>query len=121
MKVRGLTYSILHDGKIGFEEGSTKIDKSIHFFFTFSASRRVYKPDFTPNLLWLLQKPSSHFTQFKTLLLGNLKKKLLKFVPFVRVESLQMIFHKREKQYSFNLDYFFLEQKDDIQQLVIFL
>lgn len=121
MKVKGLTYSILKDGKISFEEGSDKIDKSIYFFFNFSNYRRVYKPHFSPDLMWLLQKPSSRFTQFKTLILGSLKKKLLQVVPFVTVKSMQMIFYKTEKQYSFNLEYTFEEQKDEIQQLVIFV
>lgn len=86
--VRGLTHRfVIKNGKFQLTQGRNKIRDNIRMLMSFDTVARIYYDDFCPRLMFLLQKPGSTVAQYKTLVLGRLKKIIVQYVPYVKVNT----------------------------------
>ena len=87
---RGLTTEFnLDDGKFLLSDGVEKARDGIKFYTIFDKFR-VYVSDFKSNFVSLLQKPASYIQANSTILLGVYRKGLEKYVPNVKVRSIDV-------------------------------
>ncbi len=120
--LKGLSHKfILDSGKFALTTAQDKVKDDMHFFLIFNKVARVYTPDYNPGLGWYVQKPASALEQFKILLLGNLKKKILLFVPYVNVTSLSSYYDRNLKMNAVEVNFTFTSDPTIPQQQVVFL
>ncbi len=111
----------LTNGKFTLSSGESKMRDNLSFFMSFTRTRRIYFPDYTPDLSWLIQSSSSRILQYKALFLGTLKNKILTYVPDIIVSSLNSVFLREEKEYVVTINFSYATPEAEIQQLVIFI
>lgn len=88
--------------------GEKKAEDSVNMMVSFIGWFRIYKQDFVPDVLWMLQKPTSILHTFKTLILGKLLRAFDKHVPFIRVEKINVVYDLRDrKQLGIVLQYYY--------------
>lgn len=97
----------LKNGKFELTEGLPKVRDNMFFLTSFSFRHRVYHPDFTTGLAAMIQKATSTIETYKVLLLGRLKRALVKYIPNVTVESmdLQYLRSDADKKYTLVIAY----------------
>lgn len=93
--------------KFSLVGGEVKANDNLLFIFKFIGFFRVYKSDFPPDLLWLLQKPVSTVLAFKTLILGNLIKTLTKYHPWIKLDGVNLDYDRinAPKDFILGIDY----------------
>jgi hypothetical protein len=122
LMVKGLSHKFtLNNGTLTFKQGQEKVKDDLHFFLLFNGVPRVYIPDYDPGLNWYIQKPASALEQFKVLILGNLKKKILLYVPKVNVESLSSYYDRAQKLNAVEVNFTYTSDPTITQQQVVFL
>ncbi len=120
--LKGLSHKfILNNGKLALTTSQNKVKDDLHFFLIFNRVARVYFPNYDPGLSWYIQKPASSLEQFKVLLLGNLKKKILLYVPNVNVDSLSSYYDRNQKMNAVEVNFTFTSDPSIPQQQVVFL
>ena len=102
----GLSYKFkLKQGRFSLTTGEEKVRDNLSFFMSFVSGYRIYMPDFSPDLLSLLQKPVSMVEQFKVLILGKLKIKVNRYIPEIYINSMGFEFIRSVKQYAIYVDF----------------
>ncbi len=90
-KNKGISQNfILEEGKFLLEGGPDKALDGIYFWLSFSGFYRVYAEDFPPEILQLLQSTTSYVQAMKGLILGRLQESAEKYLPFVRVNQMNL-------------------------------
>ena len=79
----------LEKGKFILTEGVERSRDAIWFYCIFDKFR-VYVSDFGANIGYLLQRPISMLILNKTIIFGNLKSGIQKFIPNVAVTNLDI-------------------------------
>lgn len=116
-KDSGLTYDFkLEKGSFTFENGTDKKRKDLMFFMCFHFISRIYRPNFDPNVIWVLQKPASYVRNLKVLLLGNLSTKILSFIQNINILSTNLSYDRSEKEYSLFLEYSYITELESEEQ-----
>lgn len=109
----GLPYrfSLTETGAFKLIGGGTKAQDGLAMMLTFIGWHRTYYPDFSPDVLWLLQKPTSMVESFKTVILSRFVRAINKYIPTINVEkiNIQYDYTDRKKfgtaiQYTYNLE-----------------
>lgn len=119
---QGLTHRfILDKGKFTFTAAGEKVKSDLHFFLVFNHVKRVYLPEYDPELHWYLQRTSNDLDQYRTLMLGNLQKKIIQFVPYIKINSLDAWFERRNKSYGVLVNFMFQQDPEKPLQTVIFI
>lgn len=114
---KGLSHRFsLKNGRFVLTEGSTKVKDNYHFFMTFDTVSRIYYSDFQPKLLWLIQKPSSTVNTLKGIILGRMKKVLLKYIIDAQIRSIELQQFRAggEKGIEIKIDYIYTG-KDNVE------
>lgn len=119
--MKGLSQNFqLVGGRFQFTADEAKAKDGLDFFMQFNFVSRIYNPDFTPGLLWILQKPYSMVLSAKNLLLGSLQRKILQYVPMITIDSLDTLYDKNNKEYAILVNYQF-DGDDTIYSNVTFI
>lgn len=123
MSAVGLSWNMkLEEGKVVLSGGADKARDNMLFLLNFNYIRRIYLRGFTPNLEWLLQKPTSLLIQLKALILGNLKSKVNTYVPTVIMRGIDVDYSRARKMYLIGVRYNFNEELDaEPQDVVTFI
>lgn len=89
MNDTGLSHKFtLSAGKLAFGSGQEKAQDDLGFYLGFIGWFRTYTEDYPPDVLNLVQKPTTAINQYKTLTLGKLQQSLRLYVPLIKVNSL---------------------------------
>lgn len=119
---KGLSFKFkISNGRFILTEGEPKVRDNIAFFMSFLTSSRVYFPDFSPELLWLIQKPSSTVFQLRTLILAKLKNKLSRYIPEIAINRIGLDYIRSQKQYAFYLDFTYLFENRESDEIIEFI
>jgi hypothetical protein len=114
-------FNIDFEGRFILTTGAEKVKDDLHFFLIFNRVSRVYLPEYDPQLYWFLQKTSSQLEQFRILMLGNLRKKVLQFVPFIRINALDAWFDRGKKTHGVLVNFSFVQDPEVPLQTVVFI
>lgn len=108
----------LKNGAFLLTEGVEKSRNNIWFFCIFNTFR-VYCSDFGGHFLRLQQKPVSYIIENATIILGNLRKGIIRYVPNVQVRNIDIGYLSEDrKQYSVMIEYnSVLEDKTEINDV----
>ena len=119
---KGLTTHIkLQNGRFQLIDGVEKARDGIRFYTIFDKFR-VYVSDFGANFVSLLQKPASYIQVNSTIILGVYKKGVEKYVPNVKVNSIDVGYlTKDRKTHTLKLGYSVEEENKTTVQDVIFV
>lgn len=110
----------LTSGRFTFTEGADKAKDNLSFFMSFIFVRRIYMTAFNPDIGWIVQKPASMVLSLKTLLLGNLQKKIVTYIPDIKVESMDTLFDRANKEYAVFIRYKY-QSNPQVEELVTFV
>lgn len=111
----------LRDGKFVLTNGVEKSRDNIWFYCIFDKFR-AYFSDFGANFISLIQKPTSYIIGNKTILLGSLKKGMQKYVPNVKINSIDIGYIGNDrKNYSVKIEYSVTEENKTETQDVTFV
>lgn len=95
----------LKNGSFVLTKGIEKSRDSIWFYCIFDKFR-VYSSDYGADFVSLVQKPIASLVLNRTLILGNLKKGIQKYVPNVNVNSIDIGYTSNDRRnYSMMIDY----------------
>lgn len=95
----GLPYKFtLEDGKFKLIGGELKVQDNISMTLGFMGFFRTYFEDFVPDVLWLLQKPTSIIQSFKTLILGRFVRSLGKYSTNLKVEKINIQYEYTDRK-----------------------
>lgn len=119
---KGLTTQIsVVEGRFLLTDGVEKARDGIRFYTIFDKFR-VYVSDFGSNFVTLLQKPVSYVQANSTILLGVYRKGVEKYVPNVKVNSIDIGFLVSDrKTHVMKVDYSVKEEDKTVTQDVIFV
>lgn len=94
--------------------GSKKADDNVTMMLGFIGWFRVYYQDFVPQVLELIQKPTSTVYSLRSIIVGKLRKSINKYIPIINVKGVSMVYDYRDKKlFTIALDYDFnLEERD---------
>lgn len=107
-------------GKFQLTEGEEKAKDNLFFFMNWTFKVRVYLPEFSTGLLWLIQRPSSELVLYRSLILGNLKKLIGRFVPNIKVTSLNAFYEREHKKYGVGIRFKYKDETED-KDLITFV
>jgi hypothetical protein len=110
----------LTSGKLTLTEGADKAKDNFGFFMSFIFLRRIYMTAFNPDIGWISQKPASMVLSLKILLLGNLQKKIVTYIPDIRIESMNTLFDRTNKEYAVFISYKY-QNNPQVEELVTFV
>lgn len=120
-KNRGLSHRfVVVNGSFKLSEGSEKVKDDLFFLMCFDTVSRIYKSDYAPKILWLVQKSTSFVNLYKTLLLGNLQKVVLKYISSIKIKSLYLISYRASGDFSYdvNIEYEYTDADGTVQDNV---
>ena len=115
---QGLSHRFyVRNGKFTFSSGPSKLRDNLFFLLSFDTIVRIYMDDFSPKLLWLVQKHSSFIESYKIIMLGRLKKIVLKYVPDIKIDSLNILSNRAtgDKSFEVVLNYRFINAEGEEQ------
>lgn len=111
----------IKDGMFVLESGIEKSRDNIWFYCIFDKFR-IYTTDFGANFASLTQKPVAYLVMNKTIILGSLKKGIQKYVPNVKVKSIDIgRTSKESRDYSLLIMYNSVQEDKKETQDVIFV
>lgn len=95
--------------------GTKKAGDNVTMLFGFIGWFRIYYPDFVPQMLELLQQPTSIVYSMKSVVIGKLKKIMAKYIPEIDVAGISMVYDYRDRKlFTLAVDYTFqLEEKEN--------
>lgn len=111
---------ILDSGRFSFTKNEDKAKDNLGFFMSFLYVRRIYMTDFNPEISWVNQKPASVVLAVKNLMLGNLQRKILRYVPNINIEGMNALYDRNNKEYAIFVNYTYLNNSQ-IEELVTFV
>lgn len=120
----GLSFRFtLKKGALSFTSGEQKVVDNLFFFMQFGKNSRIYLRDFTPDADWLLQKPISTITLLKGLFLGQLRTRIVKYIPEIVVKKLDVVYDRNNepKKYGVEFSYKYQSNEQQLSQTVIFI
>lgn len=113
--MKGLSQSFtLVNGKFSLIEGRQKQRDNLFFLLSFTSIHRIYLSDFSINLIWLVQKPSSAILLFKPLILGTLRKKIVKYVENIDIPSMDFFYRRSTLSYGVALEINYLKNETTV-------
>lgn len=118
--LKGLPTQInLTDGRFLLTSGAEKTRDEIRFYTIFDKFR-VYLSDFGSNFVTLLQKPASYVQANSTILLGVYRKGIEKYVPNVKVNSIDVGYLTSDrKTHVIKVDYSIkADDKTEVQDVI---
>ena len=90
--------------------------------FGFIGWFRIYYQDFVPQLLELLQSPTSIVYSMKSILIGKLKTIISNYIPEIRVAGISMVYDYRDRKlFTLAVDYSFQLEEQENFTVVRFL
>ena len=94
---------------------SKKANDNITMMLGFIGWFRLYYQDFVPEVLDLLQKPTSLVHNMKSIIIGKMKKVVTKYISEINVTGVSMIYDYRDRKlFTITLDYGFnLEEEEN--------
>jgi hypothetical protein len=95
----------LQNGAFSFSQDVEKAGDDVRFVLAFYAKTRVYAPDFSPGLLWVVQRPTTTVDTFSTLILGRLKKAFTRYIPAVTIAGLSLDRVAERRSYALSVNY----------------
>lgn len=121
--MKGLSHKFAPvNGKFVFTSGTQKATEALHFFLGFIGWFRVYAEDYPPDVLWLIQKPTSLLGTLKTLILGKLLGSVRKYLPHILVKSCNFAPTLEDRKvYVLSLDFAYAKDPDETIQSVTFI
>lgn len=115
---QGLSHRFhLKQGKFVMSTGPEKVKDNLYFLMIFDRVSRIYRDDFAPKVLWLVQKPTSFVNNYKVLLLGRFRKVILKYVLEITVNSIDLVNERANgdpKSYSIYINYSYKGENGEI-------
>lgn len=100
-------------GRFTFTEGVEKAGDDVRFVLGFYARTRIYAPDYSPGLLWVVQRPQSTVDTYSTLILGRLKKSFTRYTPQVTITGLSLDRSRARKTYVLSVNYTYQGGKEN--------
>lgn len=103
----GLSHKFtLKDGKFLLTGGTEKADSNLSFMLHFIGWFRTYYNDFVPDILWLLQKPTSIIDSAKNIILARFLRAASKYLTFINIEKIDLSnTAQNRKHYRFVFQY----------------
>lgn len=112
--LKGLSHRFtVVNGRFQFTEGVEKAGDDVRFMLGFYARNRIYAPDFSPGLLWVIQRPLSVVDVYATLILGRLKKSFARYLPQVKITGLDLARSTERNAYALSVAYTYNESPEE--------
>jgi hypothetical protein len=101
---KGLSHRFsIKDGKFSLSTGPDKVRDNLLFLMYFDKVPRIYLHDFSPGVLWILQRPTSTVNNFRTIILAKLKKVVMKYVLEIAIDNIHLNQLRNEDSKKFEL------------------
>lgn len=114
------TFRII-DGKFELVGGVVKCQDNMRMLLAFANWFRYYYQDFCVNLFFMLQKPTSFISTFKTVTLGHFIDAAKKYAPFINVARANIFYsNQQRKELSLGIEYsYVLDDENNQKQLFV--
>lgn len=102
--------------------GVDKANDNITMMLGFIGWFRIYHQDFVPDLLDLVQKPTSFVYNLKTIITAKLQSTIVKYIPEIQLEGINMVYDYRDtKLFTISVNYGYGLKDDENFTVVRFL
>ncbi len=111
----------LENGKFVLSGGTDKTKDNLLFLASFNYVTKVYDPDFNLGVSTLLQKPTSYLNTYKPLLLGLIKRVVLKYVPNIELLNIDIQYQlgSPERKYLLVINYKYKFSQNDAEETIV--
>ena len=119
----GLPYDFrVINGKFELFGGTAKVEKNLFMWLNFIGATRVYLEDYPPDLMRLIQKPTSFIEAQKVILLGALQESAIKYLPEVEIQEMNLAKSANErKDYVLGIKYNYKLERNTTLTAIAFI
>lgn len=102
--------------------GEVKCQDNVWGMIRFSDHYRTYYQDFCPNVLVMLQKPTSYIESFKVLVLGRIQKSMGKYLTFITCRGINIEYdYLNRKALGIGIDYSYKLAPTNTYRIITFI
>lgn len=116
----GLSHNFnLVDGKFSFTKDAEKAKDNLWFLMNFDFYR-IYTPEYDTDFHTLVQKPTTYFVQFRTAILGRIKKLIEEFNPEIDIVSLDIVYSfDARKEFAVYIEHSYQKTNDSVTAIFV--